>query len=122
MRPLVLILTLIVMADGIETAVARSPRRRQTTSSAPALPPFPWASVLETVSPILAIWLGAVVIRGTLSKEKQPPAPAAGEVASLPVAWFAAVTNILAKKSSESNVEPIQSASQPESGVLTPDL
>lgn len=122
MRRRVLLLTLIMVVVLTPAGFARPPRVKRSTASSPALPPFPWTAVWETVGPILAIWLGSVVIRRTLSKEKLRPPLAAPDVASLPVAWFTAMNSIFEKQNSEPNLEPIQPPSRPESRVLTPDL
>ena len=111
MRPLLLILTLLVMAVPSPSALGRSPRAKSTAQSAPALPPFPWTAILETIGPIMAVWLGAVVVRRTRSKEILSPPLNAKDVASLPVAWYSAMSSFFEK-------QPLQS--RPES-VETPD-
>jgi hypothetical protein len=111
MRSLLVVLTLMILAIPSQSALGRSPRAKSTATSAPALPPFPWTAILETIGPILAIWLGAVVIRRTRAKHISSPPLSARDVASLPVAWYAAMSGFFEK-------QPIQL--KPES-FTTPD-
>ncbi|HEV2948457.1 MAG TPA: hypothetical protein VGX70_13870 [Gemmataceae bacterium] len=98
MRSLLLVLTLMILAIPNQSALGRSPRAKSTATAAPALPPFPWTAILESIAPVLAIWLGAVVIRRTRAKEISSPPLSARDVASLPVAWYAAMNGFFEKR------------------------
>jgi hypothetical protein len=78
-------------------------------------------TVVETIGPLLAIWIGAVVARRFLWKDKEVLSLSAGDVASLPVAWFAAACNIFSKSGTDQKVEPPQPNLPADSQVLTPD-
>jgi hypothetical protein len=106
MRPLLLLLALMIMAVSSESALGRSPRRKSTAQSTPALPPFPWTAILETVGPVLAIWLGAVVIRRAKTKDVASPPLNPKDVASLPAAWYAAMSSFFEKRPIQEKPEP----------------
>ena len=120
MRPRMLFLTLLFSLVLSQTAFARSPRVKHAAST-PALPPFPWVAVLETVGPIMAIWLAAVGIRGMIGKEKQIQSLGAADVASLPAAWFVAASSIVWNFWNPPHPTAAQSAPTSDSHVLTPD-
>jgi hypothetical protein len=101
---------------------ARSPRAQRASQTAAPAPPFPWIAVLETVGPILGIWFGTILMRRTLGREKKNLGPAPSEIASLPVAWFAAMSGLFERKRHEQNMEPPQHALAPDSQPLTSDL
>jgi hypothetical protein len=67
-------------------------------------------AVLETIGPILGIWVGALVARKMVTKDKEILSLGAGDVASLPVAWFAAASSIFIKARTDQMVEPSQPA------------
>jgi hypothetical protein len=98
---------------------ARSPRAQRASQTAAPAPPFPWIAVLETVGPILGIWLGTVLLRRT--REKKEPGPAPSEIASLPVAWFTAMSGLFERRQRQLKTAPPQEAWAPESQSLTSD-
>src|SRR6267378_987679 len=123
MRPrlaVVLVCFLNILLSG-SPALARSPRATRSTREA-AGPPFPWRAVGETVGPILGIWLGTVLLQKTLSRDKTKPALVASEVASLPVAWFSAMTGFFEKNATERKAQLSQTSLAPASQSLTSDL
>jgi len=103
-------------------ALARSPRAKRGTQEAAAGPPFPWRAVGETVGPIVGIWLGTVLLQKTLSRDKTKPVLVAGEIASLPVAWFCAMTRFFEKNTTERKAQPSQTSLATDSQSLTSDL
>jgi hypothetical protein len=110
----------VVLSDS--TALARSPRAKRTAHEAASTPPFPWAAVAETVGPILGIWLGTLLLRRTLDRDKPSRPLVDGEIASLPVAWFSVMTGFFEKKATERKTEPPQTTSVPDSQPVTSDL
>ena len=94
----------ILLSDA--PAWARSPRAKRHAQETAAGPPFPWTAVAETVGPILGVWLGAVFLSWTFSREKKDSFLVAGEIVSLPVAWFAATTRLFEKKKPETKAGP----------------
>ena len=126
-RLTVVMLCLLGLALGGSSAVARPLQSQRKIPAAPSAPPFPWTAVLETVGPIVGIWLGTVLLRRTVNREKTNPPPDTGEIASLPVAWFAAMSGLFEKKAPERKAEPPTAepphvTMSPESRTLTPDL
>jgi hypothetical protein len=113
-------LCLLSLALGGSSAVARPLQSQRRIPAAPTAPPFPWPAVLETVGPIVGIWLGSVLLRRTVNREKTTPP--LSETASLPVAWFAAMSGLFEKKAPERKAEPPHLTMSPESRALTPDL
>src|SRR5437879_4168025 len=105
MRSLLVVLTLMILAIPSPSALGRSPRAKSTAQSAPALPPFPWTAILETIGPIMAVWLGAVVVRRTRSKHISSPPVNAVDVASLPVAWYSAMSSFFEKRPAQQKPE-----------------
>lgn len=112
MRSLLVVLTLMILAIPSQNALGRSPRAKSAATSAPALPPFPWTAILESIGPVLAIWLGAVVIRRGKRQETSSPPLNPKDIASLPVAWYAAMSSFFEK-------QPIQQKPEP---LTTPDV
>src|SRR5262249_3464513 len=98
MRTFLVVLSLMIIAVPAESALGLSHRYKSTASETPALPPFPWTAILETIGPILAIWLGAVVIRGAKAKDASSPPLNSKDIASLPVAWYAAMSSFFEKR------------------------
>jgi len=86
-------------------AEARPLQSHRRVQAPPSAPPFPWSAVFETVGPIFGIWLGAVLLRRTMNREKTNPSLDTGEVASLPVAWFAAMSRLFEKKVPERKID-----------------
>ena len=124
MRPrlaVVLVCFLSILLGG-SPALALSPRMKRGTQEAAVGPPFPWRAVGETVGPILGIWLGTVLLQKTLSRDKTKPVLVAGEIASLPVAWFSAMTGFFEKNATERKTAPSQASPAPDSQSLTSDL
>jgi len=124
MRSLLVVLTLMILAVPSPSALGRSPRAKSTATSAPALRPFPWTAILETIGPVLAIWLGAVVIRGTRAKHISSPPLNAGDVASLPVAWYSAMSSFFEKRPAQQKPESLTTpaADTTQLARLTSDL
>jgi hypothetical protein len=105
MRSLLVVLTLMILAVPSPSALGRSPRAKSTALSTPALPPFPWTAILETIGPIMAVWLGAVVVRRARSKHISSPPLNPRDVASLPVAWYAAMSGLFEKQPAQQKPE-----------------
>jgi hypothetical protein len=76
---------------------------------------------LETVGPIVAIWVAVFVIRGMMVKENQGQPIGAAEVVSLPAAWFAAACSIVFNLRNGQQAGPPQPTLTPDTHVLTPD-
>jgi hypothetical protein len=95
---------------------------KRGTQEAAVGPPFPWRAVGETVGPILGIWLGTVLLQKTLSRDKTKPVLVAGEIASLPVAWFSAMTGFFEKNATERKAQLSQTSLATDSQSLTSDL
>jgi hypothetical protein len=120
MRPrLVILVCLLGILMSPSLALARSPRAKRNAQATPAGPPFPWTAVAETVAPLLGIWLGAVLLRRTLGREKTNSELVAGETVSLPVAWFAATVGLFEKKKTETKAAPPQ-ANRPDGFQFRP--
>ena len=106
MRPLLLVLALTITAIPSESALGRPPRGKSTAQSTPALPPFPWTAILETVGPVLAIWLGAVVIRRAKKKDVASAPVNPKDIASLPADWYSAMSSFFEKQQIREKSEP----------------
>jgi hypothetical protein len=85
---------------------ARQSQTHRKVQASPSAPPFPWHALLETVGPIVGICFGAVLLKRTMRQEKTKASPDTGEVASLPVAWFAAMSRLFEKKALQPKAEP----------------
>jgi hypothetical protein len=107
MRPrLVILVCFFGILLSASPALARSPRSKRHAQETPAGPPFPWTAIVETVGPVLGMWLSAVLLRRTLAREKATPELVSGEIVSLPVAWFAATSGLFEKTRTETNAAP----------------
>jgi hypothetical protein len=107
MRPRLLILVcLLGVILSASPALARSPRSKRHAQETPAGPPFPWTAIVETVGPLLGMWLSAVLLRRTVGREKATPELVSGEIVSLPVAWFAGTTGFFEKTRVETKAAP----------------
>jgi hypothetical protein len=91
------LLCVFAFAVSDSPAWARSPRVKHAAQAAPPAPPFPWIAVLETVGPLVGVWFGTVLLRRTVERE-HAPTPAPSEIASFPVAWFAAMSGLFERK------------------------
>jgi hypothetical protein len=80
----------------------------------------PWPVVLETVGPLTLIWLGTVLLRKSGSKENSDPLSPVGKLASLPVVWFTAMSDIFKKRAPDPNAKLPDSTSKTDLPVLTP--
>ena len=99
MRPRqVILVCLLGILLSASPAWARSPRFKRHAQETPAGPPFPWTAIVETVGPLVGMWLSAVLLRRALGREKTTPELVSGEIVSLPVAWFAGTTGLFEKR------------------------
>ena len=117
MRPIIVISLALILVLGTP-ALARSPRGKHTAGPPP--PAFPWPVVLETVGPLTLIWLGTVLLRKSGSKENSDPLSAVGKLASLPVVWFTAMSDIFKKRPADPNAKIPESIPKTDLPVLTP--
>jgi hypothetical protein len=119
MRPIIVLslaLALILVLGA--PALARSPRGKHAAGPPP--PAFPWPVVLETVGPLTLIWLGTILLRKSGSKENSDPLSPVGKLASLPVVWFTAMSDIFKKRAPDPNAKLPDSTSKTDLPVLTP--
>jgi hypothetical protein len=120
LRLAVVLLCVLSLALGASRAEARPLQSHHRAQAPPSAPPFPWSAVLETVGPIFGIWLVAVLLRRAINREKTNPLDT-GEVTSLPVAWFAAMSRLFEKKAPERKIDLPQVTVNPDSASLTSD-
>lgn len=105
-RRLLALVCLLAILLSASPALARSPRAKRLAQETLAGPLFPWTAIVETVGPLLGMWLSAVLLRRTLGREKTTPELVSGEIVSLPVAWFAGTAALFEKKTTETEAAP----------------